>query len=463
MFRRAGAAAVVLMFLVTGCGGGAATHTVLIDYSSDEFASFLLSNFPKEISVHPGDTLVIRQTWTGEPHTFTGGTAVNERLVSASALLDLFTSYDALRGAGVRLPNPDNPDSATVADLAKAVLSAPPSADKDKLIAAFKALHAKDKHFPDLEHPPAQSFADFVGYVSPLGDKMLEGLPQAFGENGVTQNGGQPCYLSRGLPPKDDKTPCAKAQQKQTEFNGRQSFYSSGIIRYEGQQGNTYRVPLSRDIKPGTYYFFCAVHGPEMQTKVVVKPKKESIQSAEAVTREAQREINLMLELLRKQYRQATTQGRLTIPNGPTVSGPFVGLIGQDRAAVDEFIPRKITAKAGAPITWKMMGADHTIAFGFPKYFPPYEFLANGTVRENPKLDPPAGGAKQYPPENSNYHGPEVSAWDGGTYSGTGFWSSGLIGHGPYLEYTMRIAKPGTYRVACLIHPAMVGTVVVTP
>jgi len=455
--------AVALALLVPACGGGAATHTILVDYSSDEFASFLLSNFPKEISVHPGDTLVIHQTWTGEPHTFTGGTAVDQRLGNASNLLDLFTSFDALRAAGVQLPNPDAPGDASVADLAKAILNAPASPNKNKLIAAFKALHAKDKHFPDLEHPPAQSFGDFVGYVGPLGDKMLEGLPQAFGESGVTQNGGQPCYLSAGLPPKDDKTPCAKAQQKQTEFNGRQSFYSSGIIRYEGQQGNTYRVPLSKEIKPGTYYFFCAVHGPEMQTKVVVKPNNESIQSAEAVTREAQKEINVMIEPLRRQYRQATTQGRLTIPNGPTVSGPFVGLIGEDREAVDEFVPKTITAKAGAPITWKMMGADHTIAFGFPKYFPPYEFLPDGTVRENPKLDPPAGGARQYPPENGDYHGPEVSAWDGGTYSGTGFWSSGLIGHEPYLEYTMRIAKPGTYRVACLIHPAMVGTVVVTP
>ena len=30
-----------------------------------------------------------------------------------------------------------------------------------------------------------------------------------------------------------------------------------------------------------------------------------------------------------------------------------------------------------------------------------------------------------------------------------------------YVEYTMRISEPGTYRYACLLHPPMVGTVVV--
>src|SRR6185503_174980 len=116
----------------------------------------------------------------------------------------------------------------------------------------------------------------------------------------------------------------------------------------------------------------------------------------------------------------------------------------------------------GAPITWKMMGSDHTISFNPPKYFPPIEFRKDGTVRFNPKLEPPAGGAKEYkspdgpPPE-------EPPSFDGGTYDGKGFWSSGLIGGEPYLEYTMRISKAGTYSFACLLHPPMVGTLVVEP
>lgn len=466
MLKRAGAAAIVLMWLAIGCGGGSATHTIRVDYSSDEFASFLLANFPKQLEVHPGDTLVIRQTWTGEPHTFTGGTEIDKRLGDASALLDLFTSFDALRAAGVELPDPENPGGATVADFARILLNAKPSADRTKLINAINTLRAKDKHFPDLDHPPVQSFADFVSYVGPLGDKMLEGLPQAIGDNGITQNGGKACYLRTGVPPKDDNKSCTTAQEKQPAFDGTQSYYSSGVIPYEGAQGNTYRVPLSKDIKPGTYIFFCAVHGPEQQTKVVVKPAGQKIGSDGDVTREAQKEINVLIEPLRKQFLQATRTNRLTLP-GPegkqtTVSGPFAGLIGEGRSAVNEFVPKQLTARAGAPITWKMMGAEHTIAFGVPSYFPQMEFLKNGTVRLNPKIDPPAGGAKKYPSPQGQNGPPGPSKWDGGTYSGTGFWSSGLIGNQPFLEYTMRIAKPGTYRVACLIHPAMVGTVVVT-
>jgi plastocyanin len=130
-------------------------------------------------------------------------------------------------------------------------------------------------------------------------------------------------------------------------------------------------------------------------------------------------------------------------------------------------LPKVFTAKAGAPITWKMMGGQHTISFGVPPYFPPVQFLKDGTVRINPKLTPPAGGAPTPPSdaanENGNGGGGGIQKIDGGTYSGSGFWSSGFIGSDPYLEYTLRIAKPGRYRYACLLHSGMVGTLVITP
>ena len=47
---------------------------------------------------------------------------------------------------------------------------------------------------------------------------------------------------------------------------------------------------------------------------------------------------------------------------------------------------------------------------------------------------------------------------DAGSWDGKGFYSSGLIGGGPYLEWSVRITRPGKYRYACLIHPPMVGT-----
>jgi hypothetical protein len=106
----------------------------------------------------------------------------------------------------------------------------------------------------------------------------------------------------------------------------------------------------------------------------------------------------------------------------------------------------------------------HTISFGVPRYFPIIEFQRDGNVRFNPKLDPPAGGAEEFDvPEEERYGGsPEPIEFDGGTYDGTGFWSSGTIDADPYIEYSMRITRPGTYKYACLIHPPMVGTVEVT-
>jgi hypothetical protein len=96
-----------------------------------------------------------------------------------------------------------------------------------------------------------------------------------------------------------------------------------------------------------------------------------------------------------------------------------------------------------------------------PKYVPVLTFEKDGTVKRNPRLDPPAGGAKKFKDPSEGPPGEEPIVFDGGTYDGTGFWSSGSLGAEPWLEYTMRISKPGTYRYACLIHPPMVATVVV--
>jgi hypothetical protein len=121
-------------------------------------------------------------------------------------------------------------------------------------------------------------------------------------------------------------------------------------------------------------------------------------------------------------------------------------------------------ARAGEPIVWNLIGF-HTISFGVPRYFPILTFEDDGTVKRNPRLDPHAGGAKEFDvPERERYNEEREGPlkFDGGTYDGRGFWSSGTIDAAPWIEYSMRINKPGRYRYACLIHPPMVGTVEVT-
>ena len=106
---------VILLLLLTlvggSCGGsdGGAQRTVFVDFTSDEFASSLFLNAPTKLAVKPGTTIVFRKTWTGEPHTVTGGTLANDALQDGKVWLDFFQAFDALAGAGVKLPDPENP------------------------------------------------------------------------------------------------------------------------------------------------------------------------------------------------------------------------------------------------------------------------------------------------------------------------------------------------------------------
>ena len=466
------AAAAMILILPACAGGDGNTRTVLVDFSSDRYASFAIFNFPKKVEVQPGTTLIFRQTWTGEPHTVTSGTAVNKPLADAQPLLDVFLTYDEARAAGEALPDPEAEETMAMkfADFAKAIKGIRDTEKRDTLVNAWNQLRRQGVKIPDLDNPGTGTFGDATKAFDEHANKVFESVPFVWGEDdSITQNYGQPCYLKTGMPPKDAKTPCSDAQQTQPAFDGTQSFYNSGIIRYEGAQGNTFRVRLSENIKPGTYTFYCAVHGPTQSTKVEVKPEGEDVPSQEDLTRDSREEINTVTKPLDETWSDAR-DNRITLKQGEermTLTGPFAGLFSPKigHAAINEFVPKNLTVKANEPIVWKMMGPDHTISFGVPAYFPPFEFLQDGTVRINPKLIPAAGGARPVPEPEGEEDGPPqagTTKHDGGTYSGAGFWSSGLTSAQPYLEYTMRISKPGRYRVACLIHPPMVGNITVT-
>jgi plastocyanin len=468
-------AAAAMVVLLPACGGsGSNTRTVLVDYSSDRYSNFSLYDFPGKVAVHPGTTLIFRQTWTGEPHTVTGGTAMSGILQKTKAFLDLFVNYDYLRANGAGFPDPESPDAGkvTFADFVQKLNAAKPADRRDTLIKAWNTLRAQGLALPDLDNPPAgKSVADATKPIDEAANKAFEDVPFVFPEdnsNDLSQPVAQPCYLRTGMPPKDPKKACSKAQQRQPQFDGTNSFYSSGVIPYEGQSGNTFRMQLSKNIKPGSYLFYCAVHGPLQSVEVDVKPSSAKIPSEEDVVKQARKEIDEHIKPLDELWADAA-DGKITIDQDgqkQTLEGPFAGISTpkEEHAAIADMAPKTFTVKAGQPIRWKMMGGQHTISFGVPPYFPPIQFLKDGTVRINPKLSPPAGGAPKPPTQSEN--GPDggggIQKIDGGTYSGNGFWSTGFIGSDPYLEYTLRIAKPGRYRYACMLHSGMVGNVVVT-
>ena len=127
----------------------------------------------------------------------------------------------------------------------------------------------------------------------------------------------------------------------------------------------------------------------------------------------------------------------------------------------NEFVPRTIHAKVGQKVTWAFVGG-HTVSFDVPRYFPLFTIAKNGTVNVDQRDLVPKGGpgfAATYPDSAGDLYNV-----DGGTWNGSGFRSSGL----PKIRqretrsaFTLAICKPGTYQYACLIHPKMVGTVVV--
>jgi plastocyanin len=84
-------------------------------------------------------------------------------------------------------------------------------------------------------------------------------------------------------------------------------------------------------------------------------------------------------------------------------------------------------------------------------------------VRINPEAwdpvesTPPPAAALSFPPTQS------LVEIDGGTYSGEGAFSSGILrATAPaVVKYTLTFEEAGTYRYRCLVHPRMRGRVVV--
>jgi plastocyanin len=380
----------------------------------------------------------------------------------AARWLPIFNGYDQLRAGGVDLPDTNGPipDNVTMADVLDAITRSRPSTLRTQFLDAYDRLSRTEKFVPKRADAAKVKLKTFVDDVNnSVVPKVFNDIPFAIGNNpgDVAQNLAEPCFRRSGGPPKKADTPCPAAQRRQIAFDGRASVYNSGLIPYDGPNGNTYEIPISPNAKPGTYYFYCAVHGPGQSTVVTIKPKGSAIQPQSTLNRAALEQVNTLAAPLAKDLRQART-GHVNIA-GLDLNGPFAG-IGDPavEGSVNEFVPKTITTKVNQPVTWTILGTSHSISFDVPKYFPIMTFAKNGRVTINPKIYQPARSPKI--PDTGDG---QITRVDGGTYNGIGFFSSSVFGSDPYATYTLRVSKPGTYRYACLIHPAMVGTLVVQP
>jgi plastocyanin len=427
----------------------------------------MFENFPGELQVPPGATIIFKQAWTGEPHTVTGGTIIDEAIGGAAPWFRFFDAFDALMATGAEIPDPDDPPDISFAEFLDAIRKSDDKAAGKEVIDSYQAVVDEGIDVPSIEDAEDTPFPEAVEIINKESEKIFEDerLPWAIDEDDkgtafIAQNAGQPCFLSTGGPPADAEESCTDEQQVQPEFDGTATYYNSGMIPYEGPEGNTFRVPLSDDIEPGDYWFYCAVHGPAQSTKVEVVERGTEIPSQEEINRQARKEIDTFASAMAPEFRSAV-KGELRV-RGEVLEGPYAGVNTQTHGIINEFVPKRIRTRVGEPVTWKVMGADHTISFDVPEYFPIMRFADDGEITLNPRLQPPAGGSPKIPPSPPGPpgEGPPLDI-DGGTYDGSGFFSSGLMGGEPYASYTLRFGKRGTYTFACLLHPPMVGTVVV--
>jgi len=401
--RRISVLLIAVLVGLPACGGGSssssgAVRTILVDFNYDQFATSYLGFFPTVAAVHPGDTIDFKQAWTGEPHTVTMGTLAN--------------GLGKFMGPFVKKVRPV------------------PAEEDPSLDAEFEAAY--------------------------------KGLPEFFGEGdggdeSLTPSASRPCYLPSGDVPTDK--PCPTTEQP--AFNGRQVFYNSGFIAYQGNNGNHFKVDLAKDTPAGEYFYFCLIHGPLMGGFLDVKPVSADTPSQGELNRQARKDLDAVTARMRK-LDKAASSGKDRPAGVDVVEGgngyedggipPFL---------VDEFYPSTVKTTVGKKVTWRISG--HTVSFKVPKYGPQIIVRADRSIEFNKQAYEAQGGPgypKASAPSDESSGEPKPVAVDAGEYDGSKFLSSGLPDGA--MDYSITFSKPGTYKYACLIHPAMIGTVVVS-
>lgn len=286
-----------------------------------------------------------------------------------------------------------------------------------------------------------------------LPDPFPHELPEA-GPPDANQSAAQPCFLEEGVPPlslSGSAPACPKTAQP--AFNGRQTFYNSGALFNDG---DAFSARIAENTAPGTYGVICLIHRGAMTGAVKVVPKDEPVPSPQEVTRVGQEQFNELVQDLQQaadQLRSATADRALAGAGAPTVQNGFVA----------EFGPEEIAIQPGETVTWTLF-FFHTISFNAPEdAVGIFVTAADGSIHLNPKAGAPVNNpnpplqALVFPPPR----GAGPATINGGTFDGTGFKSTGLLGSIPpaVISHRVTFTRPGTFEVRCLLHPDMKGTV----
>ena len=284
--------------------------------------------------------------------------------------------------------------------------------------------------------------------------KMPQLLPEGPGD--ADPAAANECVIATGaLPLSGDD--CASAD---TPFDGKQAFYNSGYLPPETED---WELELADDIAPGTYGYYCLLHGTDMGGTVEVVDEDTDVPSADDVakTAEAQRDAGIAKV---KDVVASLKDGALPPFIESTPGQVLAGSGAEDPSAplVLDFGPKAVSIKAGESVTWIGLGV-HTISFNAPK--DAYNALTkgdDGKFHANGKMSAPAGGPGAEPAPEGPPGPPKIT--DGGSWDGTGFRNTGVMFSFPpsLAGYKLTFTKPGTYGYVCLVHPGMTGSVKVS-
>lgn len=269
----------------------------------------------------------------------------------------------------------------------------------------------------------------------------------------VNPSAAERCFLDEGAP---SKATCADTDQP--DFSGRQAFFSSGVL----EEGEPFRITVAPNASAGTYRFMCLVHRSAMTGALEVRPKDAERPAVADLRTEADNEEGEVASSLEPAARVAGVAAFDAKGKGPVLAA--TGPRGLSRAFIAAFIGDEVKAAVGEEVVWNVH-RTHTISF-----------RPSRDAKEGLVIDDDGGGVKvnedawtavgstkvpadvyRVPPTKKSF------AIDGGTWSGEGEWSSGVIRATPptKVTYTMRFSAPGTYAYSCLIHPSMRGKVIV--
>jgi plastocyanin len=127
---------------------------------------------------------------------------------------------------------------------------------------------------------------------------------------------------------------------------------------------------------------------------------------------------------------------------------------GQDVTAINAFFPESVHIRVGDTVTWKINSDEpHTATFLSGGAPPPDPIPVPGGAPTDVMLNPATFFSSRAPDAPVE------------TYSGIDFRNSGILSNGkvvpPNESYSLTFDTPGAYQYHCLLHPGMVGEVVV--